>query len=132
MNMKKYVLMLKNAKQNQLKHTCEKISRTNIMAAYTIYNGRVIPVSTKPKFEEYNIKDTEESIAKVSALKKAVYELMIAKRHLMDVEERMKFLKIYDELYSWLNDKRSKTAIETVVLKAVKVLKSYGKTACMP
>lgn len=132
MNMKKYVLMLKNAMQNQLKHTCEKISRTNIMAAYTIYNGRVIPVSTKPKLEEYSINDTDESIAKVSALKKAVYELMMAKRHLMDVEEKMEFLMIYDELYSWLNSKSNKTAIETVVLKAVKLLKSYGKTVCIP
>lgn len=101
------------------------------MDTYTIYNGRVIPVSAKPKVE-YSIKDTEETIVKVSALKTAIYELMITKKHLMDIEEKMEFLEIYDDLYSWLNDKSNKTAIETVVLKAVKVLKSYGKPVCMP
>lgn len=102
------------------------------MVAYTMYNSKVIPAGYKPKMVEYSIKNTEETTAKVSVIKTMLHELLMAKKHLMDFEEKIEFLAIYDELYAWLNDMSNKIAIEVTVSKAVKVLKSYGRVAKMP
>lgn len=106
--------------------------------AYTTMNGRIVPVwsvPSKPKIETLSISYTEDTIAKMRELKKVLVQLLMAKKHMMDEDEKMEFLKIDKQLYGWINKSNVSNAnatIEEVIVKAIKMLKSYGKVVSMP
>jgi succinate dehydrogenase flavin-adding protein (antitoxin of CptAB toxin-antitoxin module) len=109
--------------------------------AYTTMNGRIVPVwsmPTKPKVETYSISYTEDTIVKMRELKKVLVQLLVSKQHHMDEDEKMEIFKIDEQLYNWINNPSTTSAsakvvkIEDVVVKASKVLKTYGKAVSMP
>jgi len=99
--------------------------------AYTKVDGKVVPVWTVQlkAATSYSVNRTEETVSKVSELKQAMHELLMAKKHLMGLDERMEFLKINEKLCSWIT--KGDTAIEDVILRSIKVLASYGKSSPM-
>lgn len=101
-------------------------------------NGRIVPVwsvPSKPKVETYIIPYTDDNVLKMRELKKALVQLLMSKKHLLDEDEKMELLKLDEHLYNWINNIsiRSTDAMkfEDVVVKAIKVLKSYGKEVSM-
>lgn len=102
-------------------------------------NGRIVPVWTvpsKPKVKTYNISYTEDTIVKMRELKKEMVQLLMSKKHLLNEDEKMEFLKIDEHLYNWINNTSTVSTttvkIEDVVVKAINTLKSYGKAVPMP
>lgn len=90
-------------------------------------------MGNKPKVNSYSIAYNDETVAKVRDVKKAMVQLLMAKKHMMDEDERMEFLKIDEQLYGWINaSNASSSSIEEVIVKAIKKLKSYGKVVAMP
>ncbi len=97
-----------------------------------MYNGQVVPMSFVPPVVAFRMEYNDETIAKVRELKKTMLQVLMAKKHMMDEDETMEFLKIDEMLCSWINNTNSNINIEAVVLKTAKVLKTYGKTVVLP
>lgn len=102
-------------------------------------NGKIVPVwsvPSKPKAPDtYNISFTEDTIVKMRELKKALVQLLMSKKHLLDEDEKMVFLKLDEHLYNWINNVSIRSTdtmkIEDVVVTTIKMLKSYGKEVSM-
>ena len=88
-------------------------------------NGNVVLLSYKTKMET-SVKKTIDDVDKVRDVKKAMVQLLMAKKSFMEPDERMTFLDIDAKLYSWLNSQTGD--ITNTVLDAVRILKSYNKS----
>lgn len=115
-----------------------KTVKTFKTMAYTTMDGKIVPVwsvPSKPSKPKVSYSFNEDTIVKMRELKKALVQLLMSKKHLMDEDERMEFLKLDEHLYNWINNISTRSSdamdIEDVVVRAVKVLKSYGKHVSM-
>lgn len=88
-------------------------------------NGNVVLMSYKIKMESSN-KMIITDVSKVRDVKKALVQLLMSKKSLMEPNERMEFLDIDAKLYSWLNSQNGD--ITNTILDAMKILRSYNRS----
>ncbi len=93
--------------------------------SYTMMNGNVVLLSYKTMMDASNKKIIND-VDKVREIKKAIVQLLVAKKNSMEIEERMKFLSIDEKLYLWINN-TSIGDITNTVYDALRILKSYNK-----
>lgn len=58
-------------------------------------------------------------------------QILVCKKHMMDADERMKFLKLDEELYSLIHNLPLRDPKATPILTARALLKSYGKSGVL-
>jgi hypothetical protein len=95
---------------------------------YTMLNGNVVTLSYKKKMTTMNAIVVID-IEKARELRKELVKLLMSKKHLMEVDEKMKFLEVDEKLYSWINKQTGN--ITSIVIDAIRILKSYNKTFTM-
>lgn len=95
---------------------------------YTMLNGNVVTLSYKKKMTTMNA-IVNCDIEKVRELKKELVKLLISKKHLMEIDEKMKFLEVDQKLHSWIHTLTGD--ITSIAIDALKMLKSYNKTFTM-
>jgi len=93
--------------------------------SYTMMNGNVVLLSYKTMMDASN-KRIINDVDKVREIKKAIVQLLVAKKNSMEIEERMKFLAIDEKLYLWINNTNIGDITNTVY-DALRILKSYNK-----